>query len=88
VTAGTVLGAQAARPFPGGQKACQTREKLSKRLGLGGVPDKMEIMVFVILVGMFFLDHRLAKIRKIELEMLNTQREIAKALQWMVNNWE
>ena len=48
----------------------------------------MEIMVFVILVGMFFLDHRLAKIRKIELEMLNTQREIAKALQWMVNNWE
>jgi hypothetical protein len=57
-------------------------------IGLQTLSEQMEIMVFIILVGMFFLDHRLAKIRKIELEILNAQREIAKALQWMVDNWE
>jgi hypothetical protein len=60
--------------------------KTLKIIGLERLSEKMEIMVFIILVGMFFLDHRLAKIRKIELEMLNAQREIAKALQWMVDN--
>jgi hypothetical protein len=66
-----------------------------KIIGLEGLSEKMEIMVFIILVGMFFLDHRLAKIRKIELELskelqVQTRRlqEIANALQWMVDNWE
>jgi hypothetical protein len=54
----------------------------------------IEIFVFVIMAGMFFLDHRLSKLVKIQREiLLATQRgndvraEIAKALQWMVNNW-
>jgi hypothetical protein len=37
---------------------------------------------------MFFVDHRLAKLAKLEHEILNAQREIAKALQWMVDNWK
>jgi hypothetical protein len=55
----------------------------------------IEIFVFIIMAGMFFLDHRLSKLVRIEREiLLATQRgndarvEIAKALQWMVDNWK
>jgi hypothetical protein len=54
----------------------------------------IEIFVFIIMAGMFFLDNRLSKLVKIEREiLLATQRgndaraEIAKALQWMVDHW-
>jgi hypothetical protein len=54
----------------------------------------IEIFVFIIMAGIFFLDHRLSKLVKIQLEILQATRrgndarsEIAKALQWMVNNW-
>ena len=34
----------------------------------------MEIVIFLILVGMFFLDHRLAKLVKIEREILDEMK--------------
>jgi hypothetical protein len=51
--------------------------------------------IFLILMGVLFIDWRLSRLRKIELEILKelqagngAQREIAKALQWMVDNWK
>jgi hypothetical protein len=55
----------------------------------------IEIFVFIIMAGMFFLDHRLSKLVRIQREILqatmrgnDARSEIAKALQWMVNNWK
>ena len=52
------------------------------------------VEIFLIFLGVVFMGSQLTRIRRIELEILTeiqagngAQREIAKALQWMVNNW-
>lgn len=51
------------------------------------------VALFLIVLAVIFVDHRLAKLVKIQRELLDIerqqleqQRENAKALQWMVNN--
>jgi hypothetical protein len=53
------------------------------------------VEIFLIFLAVVFIDSRLHKIREIESEVLKelqlvngSQREIVKALQWMVDNWK
>ena len=44
-------------------------------------------LVLVILLGVLLIDHRVSSLVRINREILKAHQEIAKALQWMINNW-
>lgn len=53
------------------------------------------LAICVIALGIIFIDARLARIRRIELEILkeiqtsnDRQNETNKALQWMIDHWK
>jgi hypothetical protein len=48
----------------------------------------MIILAFLIFIGVGLIEMRVSKLAKIQAQTLNAQREIAKAMQWMVDNWE
>jgi hypothetical protein len=56
----------------------------------------LEIFFIVVIVGVIAIDHRLHKLVKIQREQIlkdlqlvnGSQREIVKALQWIVDNWK
>lgn len=47
--------------------------------------DALIILALILVIGMFCVDHRLKQLVNINQEILNQQRENAKALQWIVD---